>query len=100
VDALKQKAEEKFSGAGGELKKLLARVGIHPSAGCQCLARAAEMDRIGPDACEERLDEIVGWLAEESGRRGFPFSVTIGRMLVRRAIANARRAAREKARFG
>ena len=85
------------SGPGTELKRLLERFGIRPAADCQCLARAAEMDRIGPDACEARLEEIAGWLGEEAKNQGLPFLPAAGRMIVRRAIANARRADREKA---
>ena len=46
-----------------------------------------------PGWCEAHLDEIVGWLREEATKRKLPFIDTVGRMLVRRAIKNARRAA-------
>jgi hypothetical protein len=51
------------------------------------------MDAWGCDECERRLDEIVGWLAEEAASRKLPFSSTVASMLVRRAIANARKSA-------
>ena len=57
-------------------------------------ARAAEMDRREqetPGWCEANLDTIVGWLREQAEARGLPFLDVAGRMLVRRAIANARR---------
>ena len=82
------------SGPGTELKKLLARVGITASPDCSCNARAAEMDRREqetPGWCEANLDTIVGWLREQAEARGLPFLDIAGRMLVRRAIANARR---------
>jgi hypothetical protein len=79
-------------GPGTELKKLLSRVGITSTPTCSCNARARTMDEKGCDWCEQNLDEIVGWLREESAKRGLPFIDMAGRMLVRRAIANARKA--------
>jgi hypothetical protein len=78
-------------GPGTELKKLLAKVGITATPDCSCNARAAEMDRQGVEWCEANLDTIVGWLREQATARGLPFVDLAGRMLVRRAIANARR---------
>jgi hypothetical protein len=78
-------------GPGTELKKLLARVGIVATPDCSCNARAAEMDRQGVDWCEANVDTIVGWLREQAEARGLPFFDVAGRLLVRRAIANARR---------
>jgi hypothetical protein len=51
------------------------------------------MDTRGCDWCEANLDTIVGWLREEAEKRGLPFLDVAGRLLVRRAIRNARRAA-------
>ncbi len=79
-------------GPGNELKKLLATVGITATPDCSCNARARTMDGRGCDWCEEHIDEIVGWLREEAGRRKLPFVDAAGRMLVRRAIRNARKA--------
>jgi hypothetical protein len=78
-------------GPGTELKKLLFKVGITPSPDCSCNARAAEMDRQGVEWCEANTDTIVGWLREQAEARGLPFLDVAGRLLVRRAIANARR---------
>jgi len=79
-------------GPGAELKKLLARVGITATPDCSCNARAAEMDRQGVDWCEQNVDTIVGWLREQAAARGLPFVDLAGRMLVRLAVKNARRA--------
>jgi hypothetical protein len=78
-------------GPGAELKKLLAKIGIHAAPGCSCNQRAAMMDARGVAWCEANTDEIVGWLREEATKRGLPFVDIAGRLLVRRAIANARR---------
>jgi hypothetical protein len=81
-------------GPGTELKKLLAVVGITATPTCSCNARAKRMDveeAREPGWCEAHLDEIVGWLREEATKRGLPFLDAAGRLLVRRAIKNAKR---------
>lgn len=77
--------------AGSELKALLGRFGINAEPGCACESRASEMDRQGCEWCEANIDTIVGWLREEATKRGLPFLDAAGRLLVRRAIGNARR---------
>lgn len=93
------KPQNPLFGAGAELKKLLAgwpfRIVATPN--CSCNARAAEMDRQGIEWCEANIDTIVGWLREEARNRGLPFLDAAGRLLVRRAIANARKSAPETA---
>lgn len=81
------------SGPGTELKRLLASIGITSSPGCSCNQRAREMDARGPEWCEANLDTIVGWLREEASKRKLPFVDMAGRLLVKRAIRNARKAA-------
>jgi hypothetical protein len=81
------------SGPGTELKKLLRKIGITATPNCSCNARARLMDEEearSPGWCEAHLDEIVGWLREEATKRKLPFIDAAGRMLVRRAIKNAR----------
>ena len=79
-------------GAGTELKKMLGRIGIRSTPSCKCNARAREMDIRGVLWCANNVETIVGWLREESKRRRVPFVPVAGRLLIRRAIANARRA--------
>jgi hypothetical protein len=80
-------------GPGTELSRLLKRFGIEPTPACQCRAKAAEMDAWGPDECSkpERIDEVVAVMRAEAEARGLPFLDVAGRLLVRRAISNARR---------
>ena len=80
-------------GPGTELSKLLKRFGINPTPTCQCRAKAQQMDQWGCDECErpERIDEVVAVMREEAQARGLPFIDIAGRLLVRRAIRNARR---------
>jgi hypothetical protein len=91
VSRLPQPPATPAHGPGTELKALLARVGIVSSPDCSCNARAAEMDRQGVEWCEANLDTIVGWLREQAEARGLPFLDVAGRLLVKRAIQNARR---------
>lgn len=79
-------------GPGTELKKLLGTIGLVADENCQCNKRAKIMNIWGCDECERRTDEIVGWLRDEAAARGLPFVDLAGRVLVKRAIANARRA--------
>ncbi len=80
--------------AGTALKALLATVGIRAAPTCSCNARAREMDARGCEWCEANINTIVGWLREESRKRGLPFVDAAGRLIVRRAIRKARRAAK------
>lgn len=84
-----------LGGPGTELSKLLKRFGIEPTPTCQCREKASQMDAWGPDECSkpERIDEVVAVMRTEAQTRGFPFIDDVGRMLVRMAIRNARRAA-------
>jgi len=82
--------------AGTELKTLLAgwpfRIVSTPD--CKCNARARYMDAKGCDWCEspEGMAEIMGFMREAAEERGLPFVDIAARLLVRRAIANARKA--------
>jgi hypothetical protein len=88
-------------GPGTELKALLAGwpFRIVATADCKCTSRANYMDAKGCDWCEspEGLAEIMGFLREAAEERGLPFVDMAGRMLVRRAIANARKAEAKRA---
>jgi hypothetical protein len=73
----------------------LKRFGIEPTPTCKCRAKAAQMDAWGCDECSkpERIDEVVAVMREEAKARGLPFLDAAGRVLVRRAISNARKEA-------
>jgi hypothetical protein len=88
------------SGPGTELSRLLKRFGISPTPTCSCRAKAAEMDRWGCDeaAKPERIDEVVAVMRAEAAARGLPFLDLPARLLVKRAIANARKAEATRAR--
>jgi hypothetical protein len=90
----KRKVAPPTHGPGTELKKLLKKVGITATPNCSCNARARKMDEEEakePGWCTAHLDEIVGWLREEATKRKLPFVDMAGRVIVRRAISNARK---------
>jgi hypothetical protein len=83
----------RLGGPGTELAKLLARFGFSERPGCKCKSTAARMDAWGADECSrpERVEEVLTVMRDEAAKRGLPFLDSIGRMLIRRAIANASR---------
>jgi hypothetical protein len=80
-------------GPGTELKRLLAGFPfyIKTTPTCSCNARAKQMDAWGISGCTQRIELIVGWLKEEAEKRRLPFVEVAGRLLVRRAIAAAKK---------
>ena len=90
----KQQPATPASGPGTELKKLLAAWPFRFVAGddCKCKQRARYMDQMGCDWVEANIEECVGYLRESAADRGLPFLDAAGRLLIRRAIGNARKA--------
>jgi hypothetical protein len=89
-------APEPPMGAGGFLKKYLSRIGITSTPNCSCNAKAKHMDTMGVEWCEQNLDTIVMWLKEEAERRHLPFIEWPTRLLVKKAISSAKKAAAKK----
>jgi hypothetical protein len=81
------------SGPGGELKKLLSRIGITAAPNCSCNAHARRMDEMGCDWCAANVPTITEWMRGEAAKRKLPFIATLAGLMVRRAIHNARREA-------
>lgn len=78
-------------GPGTELKALLRKIGIVAKPGCACNRRAQAMDEKGCDWCEENIDLIDAWLAEEAKKRKLPYLSVAGKALIRMAIRRARK---------
>jgi hypothetical protein len=78
-------------GPGTELKSLLKTIGIVAKPNCSCNKRAQVMDQKGCDWCEEHIEEIDGWLAEEAKKRKLPYLSLAGKTLIRLAIRRARK---------
>ena len=79
-------------GPGTELHRLLKKLGLSPVEGCKCKGRARKMDEWGPDICEDRINEIVGWMEEEAKKRKKWFVRWPAKTIVLIAIKKARKA--------
>ncbi len=78
-------------GAGTELKNLIAKFGLKPGLNCKCGQHIREMDRQGVDWSEQNIPVITGWLREEAQRAKLPFTEIGAKLLIRKAIANAKK---------
>lgn len=88
-----------IGGPGTELKALLKFIGITATPNCSCNARARAMDENElrePGWCEANIDTILDWLKEQADIRGLPFLRVGAKVLVRRAISNAKRKSAQK----
>ena len=87
--------------AGTELKRLLAEwpLRIQDFPGCSCHNIETKMNGMGLGWCESKdgMDEIVASMKESAARRGLPFLDAAARLLVKRAIHNARKAEAKRA---
>ncbi len=90
---IKPQAIAPQEGPGTELKKLLAKIGIVPSANCSCNAKAREMNQKGAEWCEQNIETIIGWLRDEHQLQKvkLPFIEVGVKLLIKRAIRNARK---------
>lgn len=79
-----------IEGAGTELKILIQKFGIQPY-NCGCQNYVDTMNEKGIDWCEENINMILGWLEEGAEKRELPFIRVIAKLMVKRAIRNARR---------
>ncbi len=82
-------------GAGTELKNLIGRFGLKPGLNCKCGQHIREMDKEGTDWCYENIQTITGWLREEAQRAKLPFTEIGAKLLIKRAISNARKKQKE-----
>jgi len=79
------------NGPGTILSGMLEAVGIKSAPNCSCKKRAVRMNAEGNDWCEQNMEEILGWLAEEAKKRNLPFVKTVAKLIVQRAIKKSRR---------
>jgi hypothetical protein len=93
-DAIVSATKSQEQGPGTELKVILESLGIRASSDCKCNTRAKYMNQMeseNPGWCESNIETILGWLREAAGERGLPFFDAAGRIVIRRAIKNARK---------
>lgn len=89
---LRPNTPQPSGGPGTELHKILKKLGLSPVEGCKCKGRARKMDEWGPDICEDRINEIVGWMEEEAKKRKKWFVRWPAKTIVLIAIKKARKA--------
>jgi hypothetical protein len=58
-------------GPGAELARLIGDLGLSGEQGCECAARAAQMNAWGVEGCRERAEEITTWLREQGAKLGW-----------------------------
>ncbi len=78
-------------GAGTELQNLIAKFGLKPGLNCKCSHHIRKMDQTGIEWCEQNIPTIVDWLREEAQRANLPFTEIGAKLLIKRAISNARK---------
>ncbi len=79
------------SGPGTELKKLISWFPVPGKSKCRsCKNLELKMNRWGPATCESKIAYIVKKLQIAAKRRSIPFSESLAKTLIRRAIRNAK----------
>lgn len=78
-------------GPGTILSQMLATIGIKSTPSCACRRHAIEMNEKGSDWCDQNMDQILGWLKEESTKRGLPFVQTAAKLMVSRAVSKSKK---------
>ena len=78
-------------GPGTELKKLISWfIWIRDVDGCKaCYNREQQMNQWGPEGCRSNINLIVDWLRESAAKHSLPFSETLARILINKAIRNS-----------
>jgi len=79
-------------GPGTMLSKILESVGIKAAPNCGCKRKALTMNINGNEWCQQNIETIIDWLAEEAKKRNLPFIRTAGALLIRRAISMSKKA--------
>ena len=78
-------------GPGTELKKLVSWfVWLRDVKDCRaCYDREQQMNQWGPDECRNNISTIVEWLRESATKHSMPFSETLVKILINKAIRNS-----------
>jgi hypothetical protein len=75
------------SGPGTELKAILATLGITHQPGCDCNAKAAQMDAWGVAGCRSNFNQIVVWMRDGAPRWGWVAKIMAGAKAVKSGLA-------------
>lgn len=77
-------------GVGSNLELFLKWMSIKEKQGCNCKHLASELDRLGPEWCEQHFDAIISELAIRAKEYSYPWNRTAARMLLRASIILAK----------
>lgn len=78
-------------GVGFELARLISWFYVDTDPCLICKYRMQKMNVWGPDVCEEKIETILVWLKQAANKRRIPYVDFAVRLLLKKAIANARR---------
>ncbi len=78
-------------GAGTELQNLIAKIGLRPGLNCKCGHHIREMNTNGVEWCKQNVATISAWLREEAQGARLPFTEIGAKLLIRKAISNAKK---------
>lgn len=87
---VKKAPQQPAGGPGTELERLISWF-KKKNGKCGCGNRIKKMNMWGPDKCEENMEIILGWLEGSAKTNKIPFSKTLAKVLVKKAIRNARK---------
>ena len=78
-------------GPGTELKKLVSWfVWLRDIKDCKsCYDREQQMNQWGPDECRKNISTIVEWLRESAAKHNLPFSESLVKIIINKAIRNS-----------
>jgi guanylate kinase len=91
LDLLVPGTKTKLDGPGTELKKLISWFYSPIKKKCKCKTRIQKMNQWGPDECEKRIETITRWLKHSARINKTIYNETIVKILIRKAIRNARK---------
>lgn len=78
-------------GPGTALSNMLESIGIKSTPNCSCKQKALTMNMEGNKWCENNIELITDWLADEAKKRSLPFLRAAGSMLIRRSIKKSKK---------
>jgi len=83
--------EEHPNGPGTILSGIIKNFGISMTPNCKCMKHAMEMNKNGPEWCEQNIETILEWIKEEANNRKIPFVSSLVRMAVTQAINKSKK---------
>jgi hypothetical protein len=90
IDLIHGTNEASYStGPGTNLKRYLSWFASETT-DCACKDRVRVMNTWGPDLCTQNIDIILDWLEQSASERKLPFVRFLARILVSKAISEAR----------